>query len=283
MYFNQEWERLHGIETDYVKLYYYDFQPGYSDTYHSYSYHRICTILDGIKDVRVDDGEEFTYDQNEYVLLSPHSEVYMTMPVDTKALVLELSDDLIDDVSQKVSVELEKDISLKNYDYFHSDMSRLLANSLTSINDLLHVNEDEKEQHFFIDLAVQQLTYGLLKDKNSREFIYKDINHPMKRALEIIKEGYDQGITISEIAFNLHMSVPHFSNQFKKTFNITPKQYLNNYKMERSKEMLRKQTVSEVAFDLGYSNVSNYIDQFKKKYKITPKQYQLEHMRRLYT
>lgn len=275
MYFNQEWERFHGLETDYVKLYYYDFDPGYSDTYHSYAYHRICTIIDGEKRVRVGDGRDFVYNKDEYVLLSPHSEVHMTMPINTRALVLELSDNLIEDVTYKVSNQLERDVDLKNYDYFHGEMSNLINTSLHTINDIRHVSKDEKEQHFFIDLAVQKLTYGLLKDKESGQFLTQHFNNPMKHALDLIKENYDKGITISEIAYTLHMSVPSFSNQFKRYFGITPKQYLNNFKIQRSKAMLKEKTVSEVAYELGYSNVSAFIDAFKKRNDITPKKYQM--------
>lgn len=163
-------KKFHGLETDYVKLYYYDFHPGYSDTYHSYAYHRICTIIDGEKRVRVgDEQEDFIYNKDEYVLLSPHSNVHMTMPIHTQALVLELSDHLIEDVTHKVSTQLDREVTFNHYDYLRGEMSGLIYNSLHTINDMRLIDQDEKEQHFFIDLAVQKLTYGLLKEKKNLE------------------------------------------------------------------------------------------------------------------
>ncbi len=103
----------------------------------------------------------------------------------------------------------------------------------------------------------------------------KDYHHPMRQALDMIKHNYNKGITVSEIAYNLYMSVPSFSNQFKRYFGITPKQYLNRYKIEKSKTLLLEKTVSEVAYILGYSNVSSFIDVFKKTSGMTPKKYQL--------
>ncbi|QUI20816.1 AraC family transcriptional regulator [Vallitalea pronyensis] len=275
MYFNQEWENFHGLETDYVKLYYYDFQPGYSDTYHSYAYHRICTIIDGQKHVCVGDEQDFIYTKDEYVLLSPHSKVHMTMPVTTQALVLELSDDLIKDVTNKISSTLDRDVTLNDYNYLRGRMSRLIYNSLHTINEMRLISQDEKEQHFFIDLAVQKLTYGLLKEKESREFLTRNTHHPMKQALDLIKHNYNKGITVSEIAYHLYMSVPNFSHQFKRYFGVTPKHYLMRYKIEKSKTLLYENTVSEVAYLLGYSNVSAFIDVFKKISGMTPKKYQL--------
>ena len=55
--------------------------------------------------------------------------------------------------------------------------------------------------------------------------------------------------------------------------NITPGEYITNLKLIRAKEMLRTQNVTEVAYDLGYDNISYFITIFKNKYGITPKQY----------
>lgn len=277
MYFNQEWERLHAFETDYVKLYYYDFEPGYTDTYHSYEYHRICTILSGEKNVKVGKSQEFTYNKDGYVLLSPHSEVSMSMPEETKALVLELSDHLLDDVTGKVQNTFDHKIQIDNYDYFHGQMSNLINTSLHSINHIYGHTQDKDDKNFLIDLAVQKLTFGLLKQSETRYFINHENNHPMKEALDLIKDNYDKGISVSEIAYTLHMSKSNFTNQFKKYFGVTPKTYINTVKLKKSKEMLEGTTVSEVAYTLGYSNVSSFIEAFKKQFGTTPKKYQLTH------
>ena len=47
-------ENIHGFETDYVKLLYYDIPPNHIGKYKSHSYPRLCTILEGEKKVTVD-------------------------------------------------------------------------------------------------------------------------------------------------------------------------------------------------------------------------------------
>jgi AraC-like DNA-binding protein len=56
-------------------------------------------------------------------------------------------------------------------------------------------------------------------------------------------------------------------------YGITPKEYITNQKLAQAKEMLKNQNVTEVAYDLGYENISHFIALFKAKYGITPKQY----------
>lgn len=278
MYFSKEWERFNGIETDYMKMYYYEFVPGYSDVYSTYSYFRLCTIIEGNKKVSVDGGEDFIYDKDQYVLLSPESKVHMAMPHRTKALVLELNDRLIEDVGNKISIERECDVDLRAMDYQVNSITNDMIQSLGAINSFYNGPGDDRDKVFFMDLAVQKMAYGLLKDTHSREFLLKDKNNPLTRGVDMFRKEYNKGITVTEVAFRLNMSLPSFTNKFKKAFNITPKQYLDGVKMGKAKEELRSKSVSEVAFDMGYSNVSSFIQKFKDFYKVTPKQFQLNSM-----
>ncbi|WP_244204744.1 GlxA family transcriptional regulator [Vibrio rhodolitus] len=62
---------------------------------------------------------------------------------------------------------------------------------------------------------------------------------------------------------------------FKKVLNLTPQQYRLNYKMDLAKrEMnINKRTVEQVAYQLGYNDVSNFTRVFKKVVGITPTHY----------
>jgi len=99
--FERNLEILDGLETDYVRILYYDLPRNYSGVYKTYNCFRFCTIFEGQKRVSLDNDEKFTYDKNNYLLLPPESKVNMDIDVRTKALVFELSDRLIDKVLNK--------------------------------------------------------------------------------------------------------------------------------------------------------------------------------------
>lgn len=104
--FNRDLELVDGLETDYLRLLYYDLSPKFSSVYKSYEYSRLCTILEGNKHVSVNNGIEFTYNTHQFILLPPHSNVHMDIVIPTKALVFELNDTLLKRVTEKVSIGL---------------------------------------------------------------------------------------------------------------------------------------------------------------------------------
>ena len=54
--FDRQLELADGIETEYLRILYYTFEKNYNDTYKSYEYKRLCTIVDGEKNVRINNG-----------------------------------------------------------------------------------------------------------------------------------------------------------------------------------------------------------------------------------
>ena len=53
--FDRQLELADGIETEYLRILYYTFEKNYNDTYKSYEYKRLCTIVDGEKNISEDE------------------------------------------------------------------------------------------------------------------------------------------------------------------------------------------------------------------------------------
>ena len=54
---------------------------------------------------------------------------------------------------------------------------------------------------------------------------------------------------------------------------ISPNEYYKSIKLTEAKKLLKNKNVTEIAFDLGYENISHFISLFKDKYGMTPKKY----------
>ena len=118
------------------------------------------------------------------------------------------------------------------------------------------------------------MIYNLVQIKGIQQILNLERDNPVYKAIKYIQENIKQPISINQLAYELNMSDTNFCNSFKKIIGITPKEYITNLKLTHAKEMLKNQNVTEVAYDLGYENISHFIALFKIKYGITPKQYQ---------
>ncbi|WP_242863217.1 helix-turn-helix transcriptional regulator [Caloranaerobacter ferrireducens] len=270
--FDRNLEFLDGFETDYLRIFYYDFTKKYKGKYKSYEYNRLCTIIEGEKKVKVNDDYTFKYDSNQFILLPPHSSVEMEINIPTKALVLELNSNLIYNISNKISLDLKIETDRLIYnDLFIATSDNEIKNCISKI--IKTYNSSDKNKEFLIDLYAQEVIYNLLKIKGANLILNTEYKNPIYKAIRYMEENYNQAINIKDIAWSLNMSESNFSLYFKKIVGISPKDYLKNIRLSKAKELLKEHNVTEVAYNVGYENISYFIKLFKNKYGVTPKQY----------
>lgn len=263
-------ENIDGIETDYIKILTYDLPKGLEEKYSSYAYNRLCTIIEGEKNVKIT-NEEFTYDNSEFILLDPYSTVNIQIKEATKAIVYELNDKLIDTVRNKLQ-QIENEETFNNTFYNKIKVSDSMLASINNICSIANTKNSDKE--FLIDLYAQELVFKLFKEKHINVKNLKLYN-PVHTAIELMKKDGNEKLTINELASKLHMSSSNLAYLFRKELNISPKQYQNILRLKKSKKLLYEYNVTEVAILLGFDNISYFIRLFKSYYGITPKQYLL--------
>ena len=149
-----------------------------------------------------------------------------------------------------------------------------------SISKISNVyNSDERNKEFLLDLYAQEVVYNLLKDKCVHGIINNNDN-PISMTIDYMMKNYNRPIKIQELAHSMNMSSSNFTKHFKQATGMTPKDYLKKIRMKRAKTLLLAQNVTEVAYDLGYDNISYFIRLFKEEYGMTPKQYKSSNSKR---
>ena len=111
---------------------------------------------------------------------------------------------------------------------------------------------------------------------------FEIINDSKRRLIENIKTAtidyvYDHEgehkINFSEyLVDKLHLDYPYLSTLFSSVEGTTIEKHLIQLKIERVKELLvyDEKTLSQIAWELGYSNVAHLSGQFKKVTGFTP-------------
>ncbi|NDV93977.1 AraC family transcriptional regulator [Dysgonomonas sp. 521] len=115
------------------------------------------------------------------------------------------------------------------------------------------------------------LAYSI--DKNS-VFENSELANQINKAKVIILENFKE-IKPKEVADNLNMSYSNFRKIFKEYTGFAPLQYIQELKVQKSKELLTNTTISikEIAFLMGFENQEYFFTSFKKKTGITPLEY----------
>ena len=81
--------------------------------------------------------------------------------------------------------------------------------------------------------------------------------------------------TVDSILKKTYTSYHKLNFLFKSIHGMTISEYIRNKRIEKSKEMIADnvKSISQIAYEIGYSSISNYILAFKKIYQITPGKY----------
>ncbi|MBR2042887.1 MAG: helix-turn-helix domain-containing protein [Clostridia bacterium] len=103
----------------------------------------------------------------------------------------------------------------------------------------------------------------------------KRYSHYVSDALELIHRHYIQKITVSFLAKELNLNRSYFCDLFKKEVGISPKEYIDDYRISAACEILKQSelSISEVAENAGYSDLSSFSKAFKERVGVPPKAY----------
>ncbi|MDR0519634.1 MAG: response regulator [Clostridiales Family XIII bacterium] len=94
-------------------------------------------------------------------------------------------------------------------------------------------------------------------------------------AKEYIMENYKADITLTDVAEFVHLNPNYISTLFKKETGSTFMNYLQEYRMEKARALLRDTTmrVFEIALEVGYQDERHFAKLFKKIIGLTPNEY----------
>lgn len=101
---------------------------------------------------------------------------------------------------------------------------------------------------------------------------------------DYIEEHYEDKITIESLASLISTSRRTFERRFKAATNNTPIEYTQRVRIEAAKKFFEasRKNVSEIMFDVGYTDTKAFRDIFKKITGLTPIEYRNKFARMAY-
>ena len=97
----------------------------------------------------------------------------------------------------------------------------------------------------------------------------------MRKLLAYISQNYMYAVTLEELAEVIGLSEAECSRFFSSQMKRTPFAYLNEYRIERSCELLANTDVpiSDIALQTGFNSFSYYSKRFREMLHCTPSEY----------
>ena len=95
------------------------------------------------------------------------------------------------------------------------------------------------------------------------------------RAQQMMERHYPEIDSIDSVAREVGISSRHFKRRFKKATGDLPVKYMQRVRIDAAKERLEttNDTVDDIAWTVGYKNVSSFCRLFKKYTDLSPSAY----------
>ena len=94
-------------------------------------------------------------------------------------------------------------------------------------------------------------------------------------AAQCIERRATEPLTLDEVAATVGLSTFHLMRVFRHSIGVTPHQYLMRVRLLRALDLLRstQQPVTSIAYEAGWSDLSNFTRTFQRDVGCTPGQY----------
>ena len=141
-------------------------------------------------------------------------------------------------------------------------------------------NEEVTEKESELRLLINTILINLLEIFKKGTFPLDETLTEAKRTVELFIEDLNNTFshpwTLDQMAAYCHLGKTRFSTFFKELTNLSPIEYLNRLRMDKSLEMIKKDEISitEIAFSSGFSSVQYFSNVFRKIYGASPRSFQ---------
>ncbi len=146
---------------------------------------------------------------------------------------------------------------------FHGETKLKVAEKLKQLNNLNSLDQLLQLITILQLLATSDEKTILNIDLNSKNFILKD-KIRMGAIYEYINAEYHNKPNVNVAANKVSLTKPAFCRYFKRQTNITFTQFVNQYRIERAKNLLmQNNNVSETCYAIGLDSLSYFNKLFK--------------------
>ncbi len=132
-----------------------------------------------------------------------------------------------------------------------------------------HLTED------IIQLKTKELISILIQPDQAKlnKNLFGDLFNTQERNFqEVIQKNLFEDLSLDDLAFLTDLSLSSFKRKFSSVYGTSPNKYIISKRLEKAQSLLNTSelSISEIAYDSGFSDLGYFSKTFKKHYNVTP-------------
>lgn len=163
-------------------------------------------------------------------------------------------------------------------DFFETEKREVYEEIFTKL--LKHYNTLSDSEEIILQSLLLQLIYTTSKDATTKNKSgnYSSNSHVIEKSLKYIKEHLTEDLTLESVANAMSFSPIHFHNSFKRAVGKTLRDYVEQQRIKKAVNLLftTNNSLTQIAYECGFSSQSYFSYVFKRRMKKTPREYAQE-------
>jgi AraC-like DNA-binding protein len=246
---------------------------------HGVSVPSFCVIAQGSKEVLLGDSR-YQYDPWHYLLATIELPTINRVLEASKerpylSLRLELAPTLVGSVLVEAGHSSHSSPS-GHADVRAVDVSSLDVHLLDAIVRLIRLLDSPAEARVLLPLITREIIYRLLMGEQGARLrhiaILAGYTSYIARAVERLRQDFDQPLRIEEIARELGMSVSGFHHHFKAVTAMSPLQFQKRLRLQEARRLMLGEDLdaASAAYRVGYQDASHFNREYKSLFGVPP-------------
>jgi AraC-like DNA-binding protein len=236
----------------------------------------VCVIAQGSKEVLLGDSR-YRYDPSQYLLATVElPRVSQVLEASKErpylSLRLELAPTLVGEVMAAAG-----HASPSGYaDVRAIDVSLLDGNLLDAFVRLVRLLDAPVEAPVLMPLITREIIYRLLMGKQGGRLRHLAMvggyTSHIARAVERLRQDFDQPLHIEDLARELGMSVSGFHHHFKVVTALSPLQFQKRLRLQEARRLMLGEDLdaASAAYRVGYHDASHFNREYKSLFGVPP-------------
>jgi AraC-like DNA-binding protein len=236
----------------------------------------LCVIAQGSKEVLLGDSR-YRYDPSQYLLATVEMpRVSQVLEASKERPYLSLRLELAPTLVGSVMVEAGHPSPPGHADVRAIDVSPLDVNLLDAVVRLVRLLDSPAEARVLQPLITREIIYWLLVGEQGARLRHLAIlggyTSHIARAVERLRQDFDQPLRIEEIARELGMSVSGFHHHFKAVTAMSPLQFQKQLRLQEARRLMLGEDLdaASAAYRVGYHDASHFNREYKSLFGVPP-------------